>query len=75
MPIHYEIETDALFLEGKEQGIEQGVEQGVEKTKYDTIIRMLRLSQFTKEVIALVVGVDIDFVLQVERELQKNTKK
>jgi len=90
MPIHYEIETDALFLEGKEigreEGLEKGFEKGIEKgldqgrergreeTNYETVARMLRLGQFTKEMIALAVGVDITFVVQVERNLLGSRK-
>jgi flagellar biosynthesis/type III secretory pathway protein FliH len=31
MPIHYEIETDALYLKGTEKGMEKGMEKGIEK--------------------------------------------
>ena len=78
MPIHYEIETDALYLEGKEIGLEQGLEQGREQgleqgrveNKYETVVRMLRLRQFAREAIALAADVSLDFVLQVERDLE-----
>jgi hypothetical protein len=33
MPIHYEIETDGLYLEG--------IEKSVEKTKFDIVTSML----------------------------------
>ncbi len=62
MPFHYEIETDALYLEG------------IEKANYETVARMLRLGQFTKEVIVLVVGVDMAFVLKVERDVLSGGK-
>ena len=70
MPIHYELETDALYLEGKEIGLEQGIE----KHKYESVVRMLRQGQLAKEVIALYAGVDITFVLRVEREIQESGK-
>ncbi len=82
MPIHYEIETDALYIEGKEigieigkeqgfeKGIEQGIEKGLKQAKYDLVMRLLRQGQLTKETIASVAEVDMEFVLQVERELQ-----
>jgi predicted transposase YdaD len=31
MTIHYDIETDGLYLQGKEEGIERGIEKGIEK--------------------------------------------
>jgi len=50
MPIHYDIETDALYLEG----FEVGFKQGLQKAKYETIARMLRSGEVTQEMIALV---------------------
>jgi len=60
LSLNYDIETDALYLEGKE------------KSKYETVVRMLRLGEFTKEMIAFVTGSDIAFVLQVEQDLLKD---
>ena len=85
MPIHYEIETDALFLEGIEKGFEKGIEKGIEKgfekgfekgteqgreqTKYEFVARLLRQGLLSKEMIAAAADVGLDFVLRVERDL------
>ncbi|MEO1513648.1 MAG: hypothetical protein AAFV95_01505 [Bacteroidota bacterium] len=31
MPIHYDIETDGLYIRGMKKGVEKGMERGVEK--------------------------------------------
>ncbi len=61
MPIHYEIETDALYIEGKEAGIEQAT--------HALIMRLLRKGELPKETIASVAEVDMEFVLQIEQAL------
>jgi len=68
MPIHYDIETDALYLEGREKG----VEIGVEKNKYENVVFLLREGQLSKEKIAYYARVDLAFVLQVEQDLLKD---
>jgi len=66
LSLNYDIETDALYLEG--------FQVGIEKSKYATVARMLRSGEFTKEKIALLAGVDLAFVLQVERDLLNDDK-
>ncbi len=66
MPIHYDIETDALYLEGIEKGIARG--------KRESVVSMLRAGQFTKEQIAKYLGVDLAFVAEVELELLGESK-
>ena len=78
MPIHYDIETDDLFLaglekgleKGLEQGLEKGLEKGVEKQQYDTVVRMLKTARFSDEEIAGIAGVTLSFVRKVKKELQ-----
>ena len=73
MPIHYEIETDGLYLEGIEKGIEKGREEGREigatKTIRKSIIRMLRMGQLSKKEIALILDVEIAYVNEIESML------
>jgi len=66
MPIHYDIETDALYLEGKEKGIEQN--------KWESVANLLRTGKFTKAEIAEYLIVDLAFVAEVERELLGGSK-
>lgn len=41
MPLHYEVETDELYLEGIEKGIAKGVELGAGEALRHMVIRML----------------------------------
>lgn len=74
MPIHYDIETDDLFLagleKGLEKGLEQGLEKGVEKQQYDTVVRMLKTGRFSDEEIAGITGVTLSFVRKIKKELK-----
>ena len=65
MPIHYEIETDGLYLEG----IEKGIEKGIESHRYETVVRMLKSGKYTREEIVLVAAVTDTFVRKVAEEL------
>lgn len=73
MPIHYDIETDELYLEGIEkgrvQGIEQGIEQGREETKEEGVINMLKREQFTLRDIVEILNVSEEFVLNIAQRL------
>ncbi len=76
MPIHYDIETDSLYLKGtqigREQGIEQGIEQGKKEQAY-LFVRNLILNSdvvhYSDEQIARLADVTIEFVQQVRLEL------
>jgi len=84
LSLNYDIETDALYLEGFEAGFKIGFEigfqvgvelalkKGSEQYKYEITARLLRSGDFKKETIALVAGADIAFVLQVEQDLLKD---
>lgn len=66
MPIHYDIETDDLFL----AGLEKGLEKGVEKQQYDTVVRMIKTGRFQDEEIAGIAGVTLSFVRKTRKELK-----
>ena len=73
MPIHYDVESDELYLAGIEKGIEKGielgVEKGVEKHQHETVVRMLKTNRFTDDEIAEFAGVSVEYVRQVRMEL------
>ena len=76
MPIHYDIETDALYLRGTKKGeikgIEKGKIEGIEKGKeakaYISVMNLLIDTDFDDERIARLVKVPLAFVLQVKAE-------
>jgi predicted transposase YdaD len=61
MTIHYDIETDGLYLEGIEKGREEGREEGraVEATakEREFTLKLWELQEFSLEKIAMLVGV------------------
>jgi len=61
MPIHYDIETDELYVEGIEKGILQKSEE--------TVISLLEMQQFTVPQIAKMLRVTEEFVLQIADKL------
>lgn len=81
MPIHYDIETDELYLAGLEKGIEKGMEKGIEKgiekgmekgmelTQYDTVVRLIQSGRFSDEEIAEFAGVTVEYVQQVRMDI------
>ena len=69
MPIHFDYETDTLYIKGNEKGIEKGIEN-----KNYTIVRnLLRDTDFTVERIALLSDVPIAFVQKVKLELTRKS--
>jgi hypothetical protein len=67
MPIHYDIETDSLYLKGTEKGIEKGIEKGK-----DIFVRNLLLNtDFSDAKIALLADVSLDFVQKTRLELSQ----
>ncbi len=74
MPIHYDIETDDLFLAGLEKGIEKGLEtgvaKGVELHQHDTVVRMIESARFSDEEIAGLAGVTLSFVRKIRKGLK-----
>jgi hypothetical protein len=69
MPIHYEIETDGLYLEGVEKGVEIGVEIGVEKNKFDIVSSMLLQKKYSIEDIMVTLKVTEAYVRKVALEI------
>ncbi len=69
MPIHYDIETDELYLAGLEKGIEKGLEKGVEQHQHETVVRLLKDGRFADDEIAEFAGVTAEYVHKVWMEL------
>ena len=77
MPIHYDIETDELYLEGiekgidigREKGIDIGMEKGILQKSEETVISLLKKRQFTVTEIAEIVNVTEEFVLVIAEKL------
>ena len=70
MPVSYDITTDYLYNRGIEKGIEKGIEEGIEKGKVAFVSSLLINTDFDTHKIALIVGVDTDFVEKVKKELK-----
>jgi predicted transposase YdaD len=81
MPIHFDYETDTLYLRGEEKGvtkgivkgIEQGIEQGREeeskKKEHAFVTNLILVTDFSDEKIALLAGVSAEYVQKVRSEL------
>ena len=67
MTIHYDIETDGLFLKGIEEGIEKGIEQGIELEKQVFVHKLWSLQEFSLEKIALLVDLSPERLLEILR--------
>lgn len=69
MTIHYDIETDGLYLQGIEQGIEQGREEGreegIEIEKQEFIQTLWSLQEFSLEKMAMMVKSPVEKVIEV----------
>ena len=70
MPIHFDYETDTLYLKGTEKGIEKGIEKGKIEGKIEFIKNLLLNTDFTVEKIALLVGVSTEYVQKVKSDLE-----
>ena len=72
MPIHYDIETDALYKRGTQKGEERGMEKGKErealKKNYLFVTDLLLETDFDDAKIARLVKVSEAFVQQVKEE-------
>ncbi len=79
MPIHYDIETDSLYLKGTEKGIEKGIEKGRQQeaaVKDHLFVRNLLLdTDFSDERIALLASVTIAFVQTIRLEIVQKHKE
>jgi hypothetical protein len=73
MTIHYDIETDGLYLQGIEKGIEEGIEKGIEEgieegvaiKEREVILALWSLQEFSLDRIALMSGATLERVTQV----------
>lgn len=70
MPITYDIEKDALYKRGHEQGKEAGIKQGFEKALLTVVINCLKQGKGYEET-AILTGLTIAQV----KEIVKNIKK
>lgn len=72
MPVHYDIETDALYLRGTKKGIEKGKLEGkleeAAKKDYIFVSNLLGDTDFGDEKIANLAKVTLTFVQQVKEE-------
>jgi hypothetical protein len=66
MPIHFDYETDTLYLKGAEKGIEKGIE----KKNWLFVRNLLLTTDFSNERIALLADVTVDYVLKARVELK-----
>lgn len=64
MPIHYDIETDELFL--------AGLDKGVVLQQHETVVRLLNSKRFAEKEIAEFAGVSVEYVRRVKMELEMN---
>jgi hypothetical protein len=75
MPIVYNLETDIRYQQGKGKGKEEGIEEGIEKGELIQKIKSIRnlvLSQLlTNQQIAAIEEVAVEFVENIERELNQ----
>ncbi len=70
MPIHYDIETDGLYIEGLKKGREEGREEGREKMLLDAVKNvMTKLPQTSDHEIADLLNAPLELVMRVRREL------
>jgi hypothetical protein len=69
MTIHYDIETDGLYLQGIEKGIQEGIQEGIEEgaalKERQVILAQWSLQEFSLERIALMSGAALERVTQV----------
>ena len=72
MTIHYDIATDGLYLQGREEGIEKGIEEGAALKERQVILAQWSLQEFSLERIALMSGASLERVIQVILEQLQN---
>ena len=87
MPIVYNLETDIRYQQGKGKGMEEGIEKGIEKgieegiekgiekgvinQKLKSIKNLIRSKLLTNQQIAAIEEVAVEFVENIERELNQ----
>ncbi len=65
MTIHYDVETDGLYL----QGLEEGREEGIEIEKREFVHKLWSLQEFSLEKMAFLVDLSIEKVIEIIAEL------
>lgn len=74
MPIIYDLRKDIRFKEGLEEGLEKGLEKGLKKVNLEkraSAIRMLKQSTLPAITISEFLDMPLDFVLKIQKELDK----
>lgn len=78
MPITYDVETDYLYLQGKQkgesEGLEKGLEQGIEQGKLKNSILAIRnmlQKGFDTALITEILSVEDTFIAQIQLELKQ----
>ncbi len=66
MPIVYDLKTDIRYLQGQEQGLEEGARIATAERNTAFVIFLLQHTDHPDEKIAEIVGVSLDFVLEVK---------
>jgi hypothetical protein len=67
MKIHYDIESDGLYLIGIEKGIEMGIQKVIELEKQAFMFKLWSLQELSLEKIAFLVGVSHERLLDMLR--------
>ncbi|HAS43736.1 MAG TPA: hypothetical protein DCS93_24860 [Microscillaceae bacterium] len=68
MAFTYDIEKDAFFKRGREEGKLEGIQEGLQKGKESTAINLLKLGKLTREEIAQITDLTLE---QIEHIAQK----
>ncbi|MBL7813522.1 MAG: hypothetical protein JNL70_00860 [Saprospiraceae bacterium] len=69
MPITYDIETDYFY----KKGIEKGMSAKDHELKYHFVVSLLENTDFDDNKIALIAGVEFDFVAKIRESLIKKS--
>lgn len=68
MTIHYDIETDGLYLQGLEEGREEGREEGIEIEKREFIHKLWSIQEFSLEKMAFLVDSPVEKIVEIITE-------
>lgn len=74
MPITYDVETDYLYLQGKQKGESEGLEKGLEQGKLKKSILAIRnmlQKGFDTALITEILSVEDTFIAQIQLELKQ----
>ena len=72
MPVIYDLRKDIRFKEGVEAGEEKGIEKGKLRKAHLITIRLLKRGVLSAAIIAEDLDVPLDFVLKIQKKLEKN---